>query len=99
MEGGTGMTSDRCRGFVFMLGRFAGAIRWGFMRHTPGTPSGLGAVGFVATTLRGVALVVVPAKRNHNRLWQTRVRIDSIDSHLAWRVNQIFARSIPFDVC
>ncbi|MCY2964985.1 MAG: hypothetical protein NT069_15340 [Planctomycetota bacterium] len=31
----------------------------------------------MATTLRGVAPVVVPAKRNNNRLWQTRDRIAS----------------------
>ncbi len=37
----------------------------------------MGAVGFGATTLRGVAPVVVPAKRNDNRLSHTRDRIVS----------------------
>ncbi len=37
----------------------------------------------VATTLRSVAAKVVPAKRNHFRLWQTRDRIDDPDSPLA----------------
>ena len=46
----------------------------------------VGAVGFVATTLRGVAPVVVPAKRNHNRLWQTRDRI-AYTSHSRKRHN------------
>ncbi len=40
-----------------------------------GNRPGMGDVGFVATTLRGVAPVVVPAKRIHNRLSQTRDRI------------------------
>ncbi len=44
--------------------------------------SSLGAVGFVATTLRGVAPVLVPAKRNYSRLWQVRDRIVSSDSSL-----------------
>ena len=55
----------------------------------------VGAVGFVATTLRGVASVVAPAKGYHTRLWQTRDRI--VDTSHGGKRNDFAAPSNCFN--